>query len=611
MDALIRDIRYALRSFSRSPGLTAVLLVTLAVGTGANATVFSFVDALLFRPADRVVDPSRVAEIFTSDYSSGPFGNSSYPDYLSMRAGVSSFEQLAAFDDGGLSAIKVGDEAERARASRITADYFGLLGVKPGIGRLIGPADVAQDAPRVAVVGYDLWKRAFGLNPQILGQQIVVNGQSYGIVGVTPERFVGVDLGRRMDVWIPLVPPENRPEERENRGFRVLGRLKDGATIAGARAELNVLADKLGVEYPGTNMGTRDAPRTPRPMTAVPHARLDPDTRSGVGLLSAVILGATALVLLIACANVASLLLSRATTRGPEMAVRLALGASRGHLIRQLLTESLIVAAGGGALGILFSLWTVGALPSFFPPEIAQLLDARVDPRVFAFTFAIALASGLVFGLVPALQTRRSTLTTGFRGQSGVTEDSRAGTRTRNVMVVMQVALSGVLVVSTGLLTRSLSNAWRADLGYAARNVAVANVQLPPGEFTLVTGPQYFQQLTEQVRRLPGVEAAGLVNALPLFPGGRRGFRFDGYERQPNEDMEMNLNVADAAYFSTMRVPLVAGRFFDDRDTATSGKVIVVNDVLASRFYGGNAVGRFATDSQNARLEIVGVVRTG
>jgi putative ABC transport system permease protein len=610
VDSLIRDIRYGLRSFARSPGLTLVLLITLAVGTGANATVFSFIDALLFRPAEGVANPARLVEIFTSDFSSGPYGNSSYPDYLSMRS-TTSFEHLSASQSDDIIGIKIGDEAERARVSRVSADYFAALGIEPAIGRLIGPEDLAPGAPRTAVIGHELWQRGFGSDERILGKLVTINAIQYAVVGVTPPRFTGLDLGRRQDVWIPLDAVPDTVAERDRRSLSVIGRLKDGISIGGAQAELTALAAKLAATYPTTNRGTRQAPDAPRPMTVVRHARLDPETRDFIGLVSGIMLAATALVLLIACANVASLLLARATTRRTEMAVRLALGATRRHLVQQLVTESLLLAVGGGALGVLVSLWTVGALPSFFPPEIARLLDARVDMRVFVFTFAVALGSGLVFGLIPVLQTKRPNVIAALRGESSGGQGSRTGARLRSGMVVVQVALSCILVVSTTLLARSLANAWRADLGFAARNVVVASIDIPPGDLDDAGGRQYFEQLVTDVRRLPGIEATGLVSALPLAPGGRRGFRFEGYEPRPNEWIETNINVVSDSYFDTMRVPILSGRVFDARDSFNSRPVVVVNDVLANQYFGGAAVGRRAVGSTGDELEIVGIVRTG
>jgi predicted permease len=611
VDRLLGDVRFALRSFARSPGLTTVLLITLAVGTGANATVFSFVDALLFRPAERVAHPAQLVEIFTSDYSSTAYGNSSFPDYQSMRTSTSSFDGLAAFQVTGVSAVRVGETSEQARPNRVTADYFSILGVQPAIGRVLGPSDLMADAPRVAVIGYTLWQRGFGSDPAILGRQITVDGRQYAIVGVTARRFTGLDLGRREDVWIPLVPPDDTIDERGNRGFRVVGRLKAGATVAGAQSELTLLSKRLAETFPKSNLGTHERPQDPRPMVVVRHARLDPETRRDIGFVSSIILGATVLVLTIACANVASLLLSRATTRGPEVAVRLALGASRGHLVRQFLTESLIIAAGGGALGVLVSLWTVGALPSFFPPEQAQMLDARVDGRVFGFTLAIALVSGIAFGMVPVIQARRPNLVAGLRGHSSAIRYERGGTRIRNVMVVVQVALSSVLVVSTGLLTRSLANAWQTDLGYDARNVVVATAEVPHDDLAPAALPGYFDQVAASVRKLPGVEAAGFLRSLPDTPGGRRRFGFAGYQPAEGEGMEIDVNYADATYFDTMRVPLIAGRVFDSRDHAGTTRVVVVNDVLADRYFRGAALGKIATDSRTLDFEIVGVVRTG
>ena len=333
-------------------------------------------------------------------------------------------------------------------------------------------------------------------------------------------------------------------------------------------------------------------------------------TRGGKSAsLSGIILAATALVLLIACANVASLLLSRATTRGPELAVRLALGANRVHLVRQLLTESLIISIGGGALGVLFSLWTVGALPSFFPPEQAQMLDARVDQRVFAFTFAIAFASGVLFGLVPAFQTRRPNVIAGLRGESGGPQAARAGTRVRNAMVVVQVALSSVLVVSTGLLARSLANAWRADLGYGARNVVVATTDVPPHELEAAAIAPYFRA-GQRGSATAARRRSGRPHPDAAARPGQAGAVSDSPAIVPaaGEGMEININVASATYFETMRVPLVAGRVFDSRDRMDGPRVIVVNDVLADRYYRGAAVGKQAIDSRDIAFEIVGVV---
>ena len=367
--------------------------------------------------------------------------------------------------------------------------------------------------------------------------------------------------------------------------------------------------------YPDTNLGTLDAPNVSAADCRWCATRASIPTRGGKSAsLSGIILAATALVLLIACANVASLLLSRATTRGPEMAVRLALGANRVHLVRQLLTESLIVAIGGGALGVLFSLWTVGALPSFFPPEIAQLLDARVDTRVFAFTFAIALASGVVFGLVPALQTRRPNVIAGLRGESGGPQVARAGTRVRNAMVVVQVALSSVLVVSTGLLARSLANAWRADLGYGGPQRRRGHDR----DSARRTGSRGHRSAISsrsraEVRRLPGVEATGFVRDSAARPGRparipirrlrARRRRRHGDQHQRRQRRRTSRRCACRSSRDESSTPA----------TAIDGtRVIVVNDVLADRgITAGSAVGEQAIDSRDVEFEIVGVVRTG
>jgi len=346
-------------------------------------------------------------------------------------------------------------------------------------------------------------------------------------------------------------------------------------------------------------------------MTVLPHTRLGPAFRHEAGAISALLLAATTLVLLIACANVASLLLSRSTTRRREIAVRLALGASRGRLVRQLITESLVLSTAGGLLGLLLAMWLAGALPSFFPPEQAHLIDARVDQSVFVFSMAVSVAAGLLFGLVPAWHTRRWPALMALRGDAGGISDAVGGVRARNVLVIAQIALSCVLLISTGLLVRSLAKTFDADLGFGTKRAVVASVELPQamGESE---GAQYFRAATEQVRALPGVDATAAVSVLPLNETGRRGFpSIEGYERKPGEGLELNLNIVDPTYFQTMGIPVTDGRGFDRRDTASSMPVVMVNDVLAARYFGGRAVGRHLVDSLGANLEIVGIVRSG
>ena len=611
MTRVIRDLRYAFRALARTPGFTATVLVTIGIGTGTNATVFSFVDALLFRPAAGVAHASSLLAVYTSDYSSGPYGDTSYPDFESIAAATPAVAQIAASDNDAVAAVRVGDDVERVNVSAVTGDYFAVLGAQPTRGRLIQAGDAIASAAPVAVISHRLWQRAFHEDPAALSTTVSVNGRIYDVIGVTAPEFKGLDVGRGTDLWIPLVAPANTIEERDRRRLSVVGRLALGASLAQAQRELDALSTSLAASYPKTNLGTLAKPNDPRPMIVRWHARLDPSFRSQVALIGWIILGATALVLLIACANVASLLLSRATARDREMAVRMALGASRKDLLRQLLCESALIAVGGAGLGVLFGLWTVGALPSFFPAEQAELLDARIDMRVLAFTLAIAAASAVIVSLMPAFGTRGASPLTALRGDRSLGTRVRGGFRARNALVIGQVALACVLLVGTGLLVKSLSYAVRADMGFAARNVAIAYVDIPDGLVDEARGAAYYRDGLDKVRALQGIEDAAWVSTLPVSGGNRRGFDIEGYQRAEGEGRELTINTVSPDYFQTMKIPILAGRAFDARDTALSTPVAIVNDAFANRYFGGAAVGRHVTDSKRTRLEIVGVVRTG
>ncbi|HSC28516.1 MAG TPA: ABC transporter permease, partial [Vicinamibacterales bacterium] len=611
MAALLRDLRYAIRMLARSPGFTLIALLTLAIGTGANATVFGFVSALLLRPAPGVADPRSLAAIYTSDFSSGPYGDSSYPDFLSLQAGTSAFSGMAASQDDAIAVVRVQEAVERLRMESVSGGYFGVLGVSPEIGRLIGPGDTDPRAPPVAVIGYRLWERAFDANPAVLGTPLVVNGRSYTIVGVASRRFEGLDLGRAFEIWTPLIPPPVTPASRTSRGLSVVARLSPGASLREAQSQVSAVAERLARDYPDSNLGTLAAPDKARPMLMLQHTRMPPQFRGMVWTLGGIIMGAAALVLLIACANIASLLLSRAASRDREMAVRLALGAAPGRLVRQLLTESVLLGLAAGALGLLFALWTADLLPSFFPAEQARMLDTSVDMTTVGFVLAVGLASSVLFGLAPALQAATPSALAALRTGTGGLSDGRGRSRLRRTLVMAQVAVSVVLLVSAALLVQSLRNAVNADLGFTTRKAALASVELPDAEFNPAQGLAYYREAVARLQRLPGVEAAGLVRTLPLGLPSRRGFRIDGYEPRAGEDMELPVNIVSGGYFSAMGIQMLAGRTFDARDGTGGAPVAIVNDLLAARFFGGEAIGRAMTDSRGRRLEIVGVARTG
>jgi predicted permease len=605
VDSLRQDVRYALRAFFKAPAFTTVALVTIATGIGANATVFSFINALLLRPAAGVESPASLVSVFTSDFSSGPYGSTSYPDYLSIKSGAPAFRELAAHSDGPVALMRLGEGVERVRTMTVTGDFFKVLGVKPVAGRTLEPSDAAPEAPPVAMIGHTLWQRAFAGSMAAVGSHVTLNGEPRTIVGVLPAEFSGLDLGSAYEFWTPLIGTDTA-EARENRGLALVGRLAPGTGLQQAQVQLDGIAARLAAAYPKSNLGTLAHPDRPRPMTVLRHTRMPPSFRGEVAMIGGVLMAAVGLVLLIACANVAGLLISRATARGREVAVRLALGASRPRILRQMLTESVILGGAGSALGLLFALWTADVLPSYFPAEQARLLDAHVDLTVILFTAACGLASGLIFGLAPALQGLRMPAMAALRSDAGRTGDGR-GVRARKLLVVAQVAVASILLVSAALLTRSLSNAMDADLGYTVRNAVLSSIELPadePEERALA----YYERMLEDVRSIPGVEAASLARFVPVAGLSRRGFRMQGYVPRPGEDRELHYNIVDPQYFATMGITALRGRVFEPADSGGQ-PVAVVNHVLADRYFGGDAVGRTIADSRGLEMEIVGVVR--
>jgi predicted permease len=609
METLVADVRYGLRTLFRTPGWTSMAVLTLALGVGATTAVFSFVDALLFRQASGVGAGATLVSVYTSDFSSGPYGDSSYPDFVSMGSDTTAFVALAAEDGSSVAPLRVGNEMERVRTSRVSGTYFDVIGGAPALGRWILEEDTSAARPPVAVISHTLWQRAFGSDSGVIGTTVMLNGTLAEIIGVASPRFRGLDLGHPIDVWIPLTPASAAPAERGNRWLAVTGRLRPSVSLSEAQAQLATLAARLAREYPTTNLGTLERPHDPRPMFVLAATRIPPSFRGEVVMLSAVLMGGVALVLLLACANVASLFLARATTRGRELAMRRALGATAGRLIRQLLTETAILAAAAAGLGLLFAAWTADVLPSFFPPEQAIALDAAPGPHVFAFSIAVAVVAAIIVGLLPATRAVRPALAPTLRGSAGDIIDPGAS-RSRNVLVSIQVAIACVLLVSAALLTQSVARSLKADLGFSTRDALLTSVDLP-STWTEEQGNVFYEQAQTRVQTLPGVESAAWARSLPLGGTSRRGFRPEGYVPRSGEDLELNVNIVSAGYFETLGIPVLNGRAFDRTDTTSSRPVVVINDTLASRFFKGSPVGRHLTDSRKTVVEIIGVVRSG
>ena len=609
---ILQDIRYGLRMIAKAPGFTLLATLALALGICANTTIFSFINGLILRPLTGVKDPDRLVAVYTSDYSSGLYGGSSYPDYVDLRDQADVFENLAAFDQTVLNASGE-SEAERLRGFVVTGNYFDLLGVRAQLGRTLQPSDDQPANAAPVVISDSLWQRRFSADPAVVGKTLRLNDKLYTIVGVTEPSFRGMRLGLPPEFWLPTTAnPDFSTGKRDDRGIQLVGRLKPDVSLAQAQTQLTTIAARLAQAYPDTNRGTIDRPNEPRPMTVGRESRVGPEAQIAIKRVSLLLFAVVGLVLLIACANVANLLLARASARRREIAVRLALGASRRRLIRQLLTESLLLALLGGVAGLLATQWTVRLLPQFFPANDANGLDLSVDWRVLVFTLGVSFLTGLLFGLAPALQATRLNLLPALKAEASGYGQRRRRIALRDVLVIAQLAMSLVLLVSAGLFVRSLRQALTFDPGFAVDNLLVASLETRGARLNEQQGQEFYQQTLERVGSLPGVQSVTLSMIAPISGGGyRRNITLEGYQPKPNEDTELNTNTIGLNYFSTMGIPIVAGRDFDKQDREGSPLVVIVNEELARRYYGGNAVGkRLQIGSNVPSREIVGVART-
>ena len=603
---LLQDIRYGLRMIAKAPAFTLLATLALALGICANTTIFSFINGLILRPLSGVKDPDRLVAVYTADYSSGLYGGSSYPDYIDFRDQTDVFENLAAFDQTVANATGESD-AERLRGLTVTGNYFDVLGVRARLGRVLQSSDDQASNADAIVISDGFWRRRFSGDPAVIGKSLRLSDKLYTIVGVTEPSFRGLRLGLPPEFWLPGASGFTTGG-RDDRGIQLIGRLKPGVTVAQAQTQLITIAARLAHAYPETNRGTIDRPNEPRPVTVVRESLVGAQREVAIKRVSLLLFAVVGLVLLIACANVANLLLARASVRRREIAVRLALGASRGRLVRQLLTESFLLALIGGTAGLVATQWTAGLLPQFFPARAADGLDLSIDWRVLVFTLAVSLLTGLLFGLAPALQATRINLIPSLKTESAAYSQRLRRFALRDVLVIAQLAMSLVLLVSAGLFVRSLGQALTFDPGFAAESLLAGSMDT---RFNEQQGRQFYQQVLERAGSLPGVQSATLSMFVPISGGGqRRNITLEGYQPQPNEDTELNTNTIGPSYFSTMGIPIVAGRDFNAQDREGSPLVVIVNEELARRYYGGNAVGkRLQLGSNVPSREIVGVAR--
>jgi putative ABC transport system permease protein len=601
------NLQYSVRMLWKNPSFSIVAVITLALGIGANATIFSFVNGLLFRPISGVERPDRLVAIFTSDYSSGTYGRSSYPDYLDFQQQSNVFTDLALYDNDSFT-LSGANNAEEVKTAVVTSNYFQVLGVGAQLGRTFRTQDNEESA---VVLSAAFWKRHFGSDASVVGRAITFNDRPYTVIGVAAESFHGLRFGWQPEIWVPM-SAKLKDSGRGNRSFGITGRLRDGVSLQQAQAQITTIADRLAHEYPETNMGTLAQPHSPRPVSVVPEARIVADGNNGIRFITVLLFVVVGIVLLIACANVANLFLARASSRRPEFAIRLALGASRWQLIRQLLTESILLALLGGVAGLVIAFWTASLIPTLFSRNEITDLDLSADWRVLLFTGAVSIFTGILFGITPAIQASNPQLISTLKDEQSAPIFGRRRLGFRGLLVTAQVALSVLLLVAAGLFLRSLHNAVTFNPGFENRNLLIAPLTVGRN----LTKPQlanFSQEVTDNMSAEPGVRSVSLTKVEPLSGGGqRRNVVIEGYQPRPNEDTELNTNVVGLNFFNTMGIPIVGGRDFNSGDREGTGGVVVVNEEFAQRYFpNGSPLGKHVrVDSEGPFLEIVGVVRT-
>jgi predicted permease len=613
MDTLRQDLRFARRQLIRSPGFAVLAVGMLGLGIGATTTIFSVINTVFLRPPVHVREPERLVAVFTSDFSGPRFGTSSYPDFVDFTAGAAGLEALAATTPRPFS-VATGRESFRALGEMVSDDYFGLLGVPLARGRGLVPGASETDV----VIGHGLWQRRFAGATDVIGRTIRLSGHTFTIAGVAPEGFNGTMRGVRVEVWVPLAaqrilaPDDDMFTNRGDRGLFLVGRLRDGVTPSAAQSQLGVVAARLHHAY---QERWTDRTGGARVVTVLPErdARIFPTIRGPVTQFLALLMGVACLVLVICCANLANLLLARGTVRRREVAVRLALGGSRTRLVRQLLTEGLLLAAAGAAAGVVLATWATGALATFEPPlPVPVALEFPLDARILLFTALIAALTVVLSALAPALRATRLEAATALRGDMGATG---AGRRIglRDGLVVAQVAVSLVVLAAAGLFLASLRNATHVDPGFRAAGLSLVRLELGIQGYDSVRGKSFYTELERRARSLPSVEAVSLAEIVPLgMARQRRGVEVEGYTPREGEEMEFGVNTVGVGYFETMDIPLVQGRGFESSDREGGTPVAVVNESFARRFWPGEEpIGRRFTTGRGGTRVVVGVARDG
>ncbi|MEK6300044.1 MAG: ABC transporter permease [Acidobacteriota bacterium] len=606
MQTLLQDLRYAIRMMAANRSFTAVAVLALALGIGATSVIFSVVNAVLLRSLP-FPEPDRIVMVFESDLQQHSKEAIAAANFVDWRGQNQVFENIATYREEGFSLTGT-DRPERAAGVVTTAGLFPVLGVQPIVGRVFQADEENRGTGRVAVISRSLWERRFAANANIIGQTLTANGEPLTIIGVMPAgfRFPG-----ESDLWIPprhsvpehvLRPTVDMSSNRDSHYLSAIARLKPGVTLQQARADMDMVSRNLEEKNPNNNIGR-----------GVNLTTLREQSVGDIRPALLVLFGAVGFVLLIACANVANLLLARAATRQKEIAIRTALGATRWRLVRQLLTESVVLALAGGALGLLVALWGIDRLVSVMPADLRGAQNIKIDGLVLGFTLTVALATGVVFGLFPALQATRNDLNETLKeGGRGGTAGARRN-RARSLLVVSEIALSMVLLIGAGLMIKSFVRLERVNPGFETRNVHTVRLSLPAAQYPdSQRRAAFFQQVVQRLQSIPGVESAAAISRLPLTPGnsGRgviiAGRPTDGSGDGPNADYR----VISRDYFRTIGVPLLKGRAFTEADNADAPPVAIINERMARLYWTDeDPLGqRLRIESDDPWMEIIGVV---
>jgi predicted permease len=615
VETLWQDLRYGARMLRRNPGSTAAVVIALALGIGLNTTVFTFVNALLLRPPAGVKAPDRLLEVWIHNpRSSGAEGYLplTYPDYLYYREHNQSFGGMLAFDGDPESVIwNKSGEGQVVMGQLVSGNFFSLLGVNAVLGRTISAEDDrTMNSPPVVVLGHAFWQQSFGSDPMIVGKALMLNGVNYSVIGVAPAGFAGLLVGIEPDFWAPTTMVEQITRDKgrlsnwHGHWLIAIGRLKPEASISGARAEVSVLEHQIELDHPDLKRNL-DAFVFPETLIPGPY-------RIYVSAFTALLMAVFGLVLLIACANVASFLLARATGRTREMAVRSALGAGRGRLIRQMLVESTLLAGLAGLAGLILAYWTAPLLLALKPASLPITLRLPVDWRVLVFTMVVSLICGVAFGLTPALRSARVQVASNLKDETQPTGYRKS--RLRSMLITGQIATCAVLLVGASLCVRSLQNASSIDPGFNTQHVIAATLNPASLGYSEVQVRGFYEQLSQHVRALPGITAASFVNHLPLGPAREQTAVTDVMSPEPNKKDAVPVDVlrVGPGYFQTMGIPLLRGRDFSSEGEERSG-VTIINEALAKRLWKNqDPLGRrISFHEEKVGTEIIGVVKTG